>query len=231
VSAGHDTAWTAADTDTVKRALENKAVKAQLARSRRTNDDYDLPYLAGYSKDGRTIYFDRHFPEFLEIHGRKVNARRFLQIHEETEKSLIDALGMPYPKAHPIANAVENRAVWGYGIPRASYKKAIEPYIKADQVEKLQSIPPDLDWTPYLSPPVNRALIAKMKAAEDDEKLPKSDPTVNYSSTRGSPDRHCGPDKSWPKGYCAMYGNLDCSAVAGYINPRGGCDLYEKAAD
>jgi len=231
MSAGHDADWAAADTETVKRALENKAVKRELARSRRTNDSYDLPYLAGYSKDGKTIYFDRHFPEFLDIHGRKVNARRFIQIHEETEKSVIDALGLPYPQAHEIANAAENRAVMGYGIPRSSYEKAVKPYIKADELEKLQKIPPDLDWTPYLAPPVNRALIARMKAAEDEEKLAKSDPKVNYSDERGTAGRHCGPDRHWPENYCSMYGDHDCSAVAGFIIPRGGCDLWERAAD
>jgi len=231
LSAGHDGDWATADTATVKRALENKAVKRELARARRTNADYDLPYLAGYSKDGKTIYFDRHFPEFVEIHGRRINARRFIHLHEETEKSVIDALGLPYQKAHEIANAVEDRAVLAAGIPRSSYEKAIKPFIKADAHEKIVQIPPDLDWTPYLAPPVNRALIARMKAAEDDEKLGKDDPRVNYSSSRGDPSRHCGPDKAWPHNYCSMYGDHDCSAVAGFIDPRGGCDLYERAED
>ena len=231
MSAGHDADWAAADTETVKRALDHKAVKAELARTRRTNDDFDLPYLAGYSKDGKTIYFDRHFPEFITIHGRKVNGRRFIQIHEETEKSVIDALGRPYKEAHEIANAAERRAVVAYGIPWSSYERAIKPFIKADELEKIVQIPPDLDWTPYLAPPVNRALIARMKAAEDDEKLGKDDPCVNYSPSRGDPGRHCGPDKAWPHNYCSMYGDHDCSAVAGFIDPRGGCDLYERAED
>lgn len=236
MSAGHDAAWAAADTETVKRAMENRSVKAELARSRRTNDDYDLPYLAGYSKDGRTIYFDRHLPEFIDLvingnHHRRFNCRQFIQIHEETEKSIIDGLGWSYERAHEVSNAVEKRAVVAAGIPWSAYEKAIEPYIKADEVERLQSIPPDLDWTPYLTPPVNRKLIAKMKEAEDEDKLAKNDPSVNYSESRGSPDRHCGPTTSWPRNYCSMYGDHDCSAVGGYIDPRGGCDLYEKARD
>jgi hypothetical protein len=143
----------------------------------------------------------------------------------------LDALAWSYEKAHEVANAAEKRNVVAAGIPWSSYEKVIEPFIKADALEKLQSIPPDLDWTPYLTPPINRALVARMKAAEDEEKLAKNDPKVNYTDTRGTPSRHCGPTTEWTRNFCSMYGAHDCSAVAGFIDPKGGCDLYEKATN
>ena len=232
MSAGHDPKdWATADHAEITRLMANKAVKAELSRVRRKNDEYDLPYLAGYSQDGSTIYFDRHLPERLKVGNKYFNPRAFVEIHEEWEKSLIDALGMPYLKAHPVGNAMEKRAVVAAGIPWTGYAKVLEPYIKADDHEKLIKIPPDLDWSPYFAPPVDRKLIARMREAEDEEKLAKSDPTVQYSDDRGTLGRHCGPDKDWPKNYCKMYGHFSCSEVAGYISPKGGCDLYVRARD
>jgi hypothetical protein len=49
----------------------------------------------------------------------------------------------------------------------------------------------------------------------------------NYSPTRGTEKRHCGPDKQWPEAYCSMFrGPHGCTAVGGFIVPRGGCDWF-----
>jgi hypothetical protein len=57
----------------------------------KVDNDHDLPYLAGYSEDGMTIYFDRHLPEKLEYEydgiKRFFDPRDFIRIHEETEKT------------------------------------------------------------------------------------------------------------------------------------------------
>ena len=37
-------------------------VKALRRRVRSVNRDYDVPYIAGYSVDGKTIFIDRHLP-------------------------------------------------------------------------------------------------------------------------------------------------------------------------
>ena len=52
---------------------------------------WDIPYLAGYSKDGKTIYIDRDLKKW-EWLGKWVNTDRFLFLHEKVEKSIIDAL-------------------------------------------------------------------------------------------------------------------------------------------
>ena len=52
---------------------------------------WDIPYLAGYSKDGRTIYIDRDLQKWQWL-GKWVNTNRFLFLHEHVEKAVIDAL-------------------------------------------------------------------------------------------------------------------------------------------
>ena len=37
-------------------------VKALRRRVRAVSHDYDIPYIAGYSVDGKTIFIDRHLP-------------------------------------------------------------------------------------------------------------------------------------------------------------------------
>ena len=54
---------------------------------------HDIPYLAGYSEDGKTIYIDRHMPRSFKFQGRTVDTDRFLILHEEVEKTLIDQWG------------------------------------------------------------------------------------------------------------------------------------------
>jgi hypothetical protein len=171
MSAGHDiSAWMTADEGKARRALEHPSVRAWLERTWRPIDrDHDLPYLAGYSEDGGTIYVDRHLPEQIEAiwdgNKRIFRPHEFLRLHEETEKALIDALGWNYLQAHSVANRVERRAVLSAGIFMQPYRKALDPYIKADDHEKLKKVPADLDPTPYLYPPVDHKLIARMKKA------------------------------------------------------------------
>ena len=38
------------------------AVRAIRRRVRVINRDYDIPYIAGYSVDGHTVFIDRHLP-------------------------------------------------------------------------------------------------------------------------------------------------------------------------
>lgn len=235
MSAGHDHPdWQSADTVKLKRVVENRAIENYRWRCRQENGDHDLPYLAGYSKDGDTLYIDRHLPDHLdiEVNGAKwrINPREFIRIHEIMEKALIDVLGWNYGPAHAVANAAERREVLERGIPWLAYNEALAPYIKADELEKLETVPPDLDMTPYLFPPVNRMLIKRMRAAMGEEKIEKTDPKVNYSDDRGKPGRHCGPDRDWPRGYCKSYdGDCSCARVEGYIDAKGGCDLWSKA--
>jgi hypothetical protein len=125
-------------------------------RARKLDHEHDLPYLAGYSTDGETIYIDRHLPKTLhcEHDGRKYSFDPvpFLQTHESWEKALIDHFGWKYGPAHQVATKIEHRQVLAHGIPIHLYDgkgSELQKYIKADEHEKLKKVPQDLDLTPY----------------------------------------------------------------------------------
>lgn len=119
------------------------------ADSFRVDRDFDIPYLAGYSKSGRIIYIDRHVPMSLVVGGKRLNIMPFLIIHERTEKALIDFMGMYYPIAHQIATFAEHYEIKKMRVSPRNYEKALDPYIKADAHEKITKVPADLDLHPY----------------------------------------------------------------------------------
>jgi hypothetical protein len=51
------------------------AVRAIRHRVRVVNRDYDIPYIAGYSREGSTVFSDRHLPRSFAM-ARKNGARR-----------------------------------------------------------------------------------------------------------------------------------------------------------
>ena len=67
-----------------------------------------VPYLAGYSLDGKTIYIDRHMPALFKFKGGTINTDRFLVLDEEVEKTLIDQLGLYYLHGRQIATRAES---------------------------------------------------------------------------------------------------------------------------
>lgn len=162
MSAGHKHRSGGMGAADIAKVMAKPEVHTAMQRPTIIDRKHDLPYLAGYSKDGSTIYIDRHLPTSLKIGARDIDPDPFLKVHEHVEKSFIDALGYKYAAAHEIASRAEDRAVVAAGIDRMAYNKALQPYIKADEHERLQSVPPDLDLTPYESDP---ALMARMKSA------------------------------------------------------------------
>ena len=111
---------------------------------------YDIPYLAGYSLDGHTIFIDRHMPKSFVYRRRRVLTDRFLIVHEAVEKSLIQLLGMHYLTSHQIALHAEQAAVRAEGIEWDAYNAFMEDYIKVIGDEKLTRVPDTLDLTPYV---------------------------------------------------------------------------------
>ena len=67
-------------------------VKALRRRVRRVSHDYDIPYIAGYSVDGKTIFIDRHLPRTIRWLLKTVRVEPFLLTHEIVEKALLDEL-------------------------------------------------------------------------------------------------------------------------------------------
>lgn len=113
------------------------------------NNDFDLPYVAGYSLDGKKIYLDRHLPETMSTKGKTVELWKYVILHEAVEKSLLMHLSLHYQMAHQIALRAEQNAVENDGIDWESYNKGMQKFIKADSKEKLTRVPKDLDLQPY----------------------------------------------------------------------------------
>jgi hypothetical protein len=126
------------------RALD--AVARQIVKLDRR---HDIPYLAGYSRNGKTIYIDRHMPKWFTFRGRRINTDRFLILHEAVEKALIDHLGLGYLHAHQIATRAEQAAVRASGVTWQAYDRFMREFVKRIGDETLSRVPRDLDLKPY----------------------------------------------------------------------------------
>jgi len=136
-----------ADDTLMSGAMLKAAVDAILA-STRLDRSHDIPYLAGYSRDGKTIYIDKDLPKSFSAGGTRVVVDRFLILHEAVEKALLDRLGLHYQHAHQIALRAEQAAVRAAGVSWRQYDRFMARYIKeADDV--IDRLPPDLDIKPY----------------------------------------------------------------------------------
>jgi len=124
-------------------------VIAALHRRARVSHEFDIPYIAGYSRDATTIYIDRHLPRTISWRGKDVRLEPFLVCHEIIEKALLDELGLHYLHAHQIALRVERDAVRGAGLTWRHYQSVIKRHEKAIDEERLRNVPADLDLTPY----------------------------------------------------------------------------------
>src|SRR5712692_5161444 len=133
----------------VSSLMMDRALDAVVRRARKLDRAHDIPYLAGYSKDGKTIYIDRHMPRSFRYRGREIDTDRFLILHEEVEKTLIDRLDLHYLHAHQIATRAEEAAVRAAGIRWRDYDRFMQKYVKTIGDERLTKVPADLDLKPY----------------------------------------------------------------------------------
>jgi len=133
----------------VSSLMMDRALDAIVRRVRKFDRKHDIPYLAGYSLNGKTIYIDRHMPRSFKFRGRTVETDRFLILHEEVEKTLIDQLGLHYLHAHQIATRAEEAAVRAAGVKWRDYDRFMQKYVKRIGDERLTKVPRDLDLKPY----------------------------------------------------------------------------------
>jgi hypothetical protein len=126
-----------------------RALEAIIRRVKRLDREHDIPYLAGYSVDGTIIYIDRHMPTNFLHKGRVVETDRFLVLHEEVEKTMIDRLNVHYLHAHQIATRVERDAVVACGINWNDYDDFMQANVKYVGDKRLSKVPADLDLKPY----------------------------------------------------------------------------------
>jgi len=129
--------------------MMDRALDAIVRRAKTIDRRHDIPYLAGYSRNGKIIYIDRHMPQTMRYGGRDIDTDRYLILHEEVEKTLIDQLGLHYLHAHQIASRAEQAAVRAAGIRWGDYDRFMQKYVKHIGDERLTKVPADLDLKPY----------------------------------------------------------------------------------
>jgi hypothetical protein len=136
-------------TENISEEALDEVVGALLRSVGKIDRSYDIPYIAGYSRDGSTVFIDRHMPRSFVYRGRRVLTDRFLVTHEIVEKALLDQLSLHYLHAHQIALRIEQAAVRAAGIPWRDYNRFTKAYEKTIGDERLTRVPRDLDLTPY----------------------------------------------------------------------------------
>src|SRR5437870_8328990 len=124
-------------------------VRAIRRRVRVVNREYDIPYIAGYSVDGHTVFIDRHLPRTFRWLMRPVRVEPFLLTHEIVEKALLDELRLHYLHAHQIAVRAERDAVQAAGVSWWAYQRFMKKHEKHIEEEKLNKVPATLDLRPY----------------------------------------------------------------------------------
>lgn len=157
----------------VSSLMLDRALDAILRRVDRLDRRHDVPYLAGYSRDGKTIYIDRHLPKSFDYRGRTIDVDRYLILHEEVEKTLIDQLDLHYLHAHQIATRAEEAAVLADRVPWRVYDRFMQKYVKSIGDERLTKVPADLDLKPYRDYH-DYALLENMRRALDAGRLPRA---------------------------------------------------------
>jgi len=169
----------------VSSLMLDRALDAIVRRVKNLDRRHDIPYLAGYSQDGRTIYIDRHMPRSFRYRGREIDTDRFLILHEEVEKTLIDQLGLHYLHAHQIATRAEQAAVRAAGVNWRDYDRFMQKYVKRIGDERLSKVPADLDLKPYRDEH-DLDLLRRMATAVEKGHAPKEfrSPRVRHAVAR-----------------------------------------------
>jgi hypothetical protein len=166
--------------------MMDRALDAVVRRVKDLDRRHDVPYLAGYSRDGNTIYIDRHMPATMKYKGREIDTDRFLILHEEVEKTLIDQLDLHYLHAHQIATRAEEAAVRAAGILWRDYDRFMQKYVKKIGDERLKKVPADLDLKPYRDEH-DFDLLKRMQTAVDTGKMP---PGIDRARLKRALERH-----------------------------------------
>ena len=113
--------------------MMDRALNAVVRQIKKLDRRHDIPYLAGYSRNGKTVYIDRHMPRWFTFRGRRIKTDRFLILHEAVEKALIDQLGLRYLHAHQIATRAEQAAVRASVVTWQAYDRFMRKFVQTDR--------------------------------------------------------------------------------------------------
>lgn len=128
----------------LKRIMNEPKFKHAYAKYTKTDAEHHIPYLAGSSKDGTTVYFDHRAPQ---------SSRKTIAIHEKVEGVLIREYGFDYAKAHKYATEAEREVV---GSRWKTYQAGLEEPIRQAEHAPKRNLPPDLLEAAYLGKPFDR---------------------------------------------------------------------------
>jgi len=105
---------------------------------------YDIPYLAGYNKQGTKIYLDKDLSFFFQ----RFPVYELLLIHQYIEKTEIDK-GKDHKAAHEKATYLEKAACMAMGLKIDDYRSFMKTQSKTADSPGLIHLPVDLDLTAY----------------------------------------------------------------------------------
>ena len=162
----------------------SREAERHIYQIKKVSRDYEVPYLAGYSRDGSTLYIDKYSARgFITSNGVKVDTDKYLCIHEYVEDSCLRN-GATYTLGHAIASLAEAKAVEEDNVPLMEYNRFMDGEVrKAGSRKSYEDLPPDLDTRPYFQDHKSNDLLMRMGylsisnryGAEDEENSEEDD--------------------------------------------------------
>ena len=133
----------------VSSLMMDRALDAVVRRAKKFDRKHDIPYLAGYSLDGKTVYIDRHMPRVVQIPRPQHRDRSFSDParrgRKDADRSARTALSARPSDRDPRRGGGGARR----GIKWRDYDRFMQKYVKRIGDERLTKVPNDLDLKPY----------------------------------------------------------------------------------
>jgi len=134
----------------------------------KVNNDYYVPYIAGSSIDGETVYIDKRLPRYVDVDGKERDDFLYIAIHETHEWYAEKILNYSYQWSHEhFATVAERSAVVRDGFDWNEYQNYFHGMVK-----KLKDIPGPIPPDLYLKPELDSkdyASYHKYKQMEQEE--------------------------------------------------------------
>jgi hypothetical protein len=131
----------------IKKILSSPVLKLVMNTRVHFNNKYEIPFIFGLSKDGRTIYFDKDFPRYFKHRGKTLDSYEMLKSSELMRLALQYIFKLPSETVNDIVGDYENeitRQKLGIGsdvFAKLHLSKHSRPYMN----DTLTKLPPDID--------------------------------------------------------------------------------------
>lgn len=142
-----------------RKLLSSKKLKDWLNTRFSVSRSFDMPFISGYSKSGKTVYLDKDIPLVLSIGGKKVGILPFVIRRERFEKAMIDLYDMAVQEANDLAEYAEQVELNALRVKVSTYRETMRQFHKSKLSD--MRLPPDLDLTSYSA---DAALTERLRA-------------------------------------------------------------------